>query len=138
MPRKTRSNRSRHGRSTLRSKPRIHTFFHFQHKTPVILAVFAQVTINKKVYRRPVLFQSGLDYVSNKDMTEKEFNEAVKEQETFRTKGVPGGKAAVYRTTDKTPEQFAAIAKKYGGKETEDFFVKQLEFIRDQTMKLTT
>jgi hypothetical protein len=136
MPRKTRSNRRRQGRSTLRSKHRIHTFFLFQHNKPVVLAVFFQGMVNNKIYRRPVFFQNGLDYVSDKNMTEEEFNAAVKEQETFRKKGVAGG--AVYRTTDKTPEQFAAIAKAHGGKDTPEWFVKHLEFVRDQTAKLMT
>ena len=80
--------------------------------------------------------QSGMDFVGP-HMPEKQFHLALKEQETLRKKGVPGGSAAVYRTTDKTPAQFAAIAKKYGGKETPEWFEKQLVFVRNHTAKLT-
>lgn len=94
--------------------------------------MFVEMTKNKKIYRRPIAFQDGLDFVSDKNMTVTEFNAAVKQLEMWRKKGVPNTKANVYRTTDKTPEEFAAIAKKYGGKETPEWFVKELEFIRNQ------
>jgi hypothetical protein len=135
MPRETRSTRRRQGRSTRRrGRSRIHTFFQFQRNEAVILILFFDGRINNKVYRRGAAFQRGLNYVNNENMSVADFRAAVKEQEAFRSKGAPGG--AVYRTTDKTPEEFAAIAKRYGGKESAKWFEGQLEFVRDQTAKL--
>ena len=129
MPSKTRSNRKR-GATRRSGGVRVHTYFDFQSNNPVILAAMVHT---KKYPYKIVAFQNGKIYEGRPNISEATFNKVVNDHETLRKKGVPGSGEAVYRTTDKTPEQFAAIAKKYGGKETPEWFEKQLAFVRDQT-----
>ena len=144
MPPTTRTNRKRHTNATRKSKSksknRFYSYFQFLPNTPTNLLILLEVKTQNKVMRGAVIFQNGIDYAGNKNMTIKDFNAAVKEQETLRKHGLPGGKkmGVVYRTSDKTPAEFAAIAAPYHGrkKETPQWFQKQLDFLQDQITKL--